>query len=87
MKYILITVRNILKVEILTEIFQTKNDAYKAMKTALYNRVKMDEKNVDQYMEMLEDGIEFSNMILKENSAYIYQDFGKTYHYWKIIEV
>lgn len=57
------------------------------MKTALYNRIKMDENNTDQYMEMLEDGIEFSNMILKENSAYIYQDFGETYHYWKIIEV
>lgn len=87
MKYVLITARNILKMEILTEIFQTQQEAYNTMKTALYNRIKMDENNADQYMEMLADGIEFSNMILKENNAYIYQDFGETYHHWKIIEV
>ena len=85
MKYILITVRNILKVEIITEICDTKEEAYNKMKTALYNRLKMDgdEKNID----LLADGIEFSNAILNENDAYIYQNFGETYHHWKIIEV
>ena len=42
MKYILITVRNILKVEIITEVCDTKEEAYNKMKTALYNRLKMD---------------------------------------------
>ena len=42
-----------------------------------------DEKNID----LLADGVEFSNAILNENDAYIYQNFGETYHHWKIIEV
>ena len=85
MKYILITVRNILKVEIITEVCDTKEEAYNKMKTALYNRLKMDgdEKNID----LLTDGVEFSNAVFNENDAYIYQNFGETYHYWKIIEV
>ena len=63
----------------------TKEEAYNKMKTALYNRLKMDgdEKNID----LLADGVEFSNAILNENDAYIYQNFGETYHHWKIIEV
>lgn len=85
MKYILITVRNILKVEIITEVCDTKEEAYNKMKTALYNRLKMD--GDEKYISMLEEGIELSNAILNENDAYIYQDFGKTFHHWKIVEV
>lgn len=85
LKYVLITVRNILKLEIKTEIFKTKEAAFNAMKTELYNRLKMD--GAENYMNILEDGIELSNAKLNENDAYIYQDCAETYHHWKIIEV
>lgn len=83
-KYVLITVRKILKVEIIAEIYETYEAAFNAMKTALYNRLKIDDD--EKYMDMLEDGIELSNAILNKNDACIYQDFAQTYHHWKIIE-
>ena len=85
MKYILITVRNILKIEITTEVCNTKEEAYNKMKTALYNRLKMD--GDENLIDLLADGLEFSNTVLNENDAYIYQNFGETYHHWKIVEV
>ena len=85
MKYILITVRNILKMEIITEICDTKEEAYNKMKTALYNRLKMD--GDENLIDLLANGLKFSNTVLNENDAYIYQNFGETYHHWKIIEV
>ena len=85
MKYILITVRNILKVEIITEVCDTREEAYSKMKTALYNRLKMD--GDENLIDLLANGLKFSNAILNENDAYIYQNFGETYHHWKIIEV
>ena len=85
MKYILITVRNILKVEIITEVCDTKEEAYNKMKTALYNRLKMD--GDENLIDILANGLEFSNTVLNENDAYIYQNFGETYHHWKIVEV
>ena len=85
MKYMLITVRNILKIEITTEVCNTKEEAYNKMKTALYNRLKMD--GAENLIDLLADGLEFSNTVLNENDAYIYQNFGETYHHWKIVEV
>lgn len=85
MKYILITVRNIFKVEIITEVCDTKEEAYNKMKTALYNRLKMD--GDENLIDLLANGLEFSNTVLNENDAYIYQNFGETYHHWKIVEV
>ena len=85
MKYILITVRNIFKVEIITEVCDTKEEAYNKMKTALYNRLKMD--GDENLIDLLANGLKFSNAVLNENDAYIYQNFGETYHHWKIVEV
>ena len=85
MKYMLITVRNILKIEITTEVCNTKEEAYNKMKTALYNRLKMD--GDENLIDLLADGLEFSNTVLNETDAYIYQNFGETYHHWKIVEV
>lgn len=89
MKYILITVRKIFILEIITESCETKEEAVKKMKAALLARIKMDgsEKEAEKEMELLEDGIEFSNAILKENEAYIYQDCGEVFHHWKIVEI
>ena len=70
MKYILITVRNIFKVEIITEVCDTKEEAYNKMKTALYNRLKMD--GGENLIDLLANGLEFSNTVLNENDAYIY---------------
>lgn len=68
MKYMLITVKNILKLEIITEKFETKNEAYKKMKSELYTRLKID--NDENYMKLLENGMELSNAALNENDAY-----------------
>lgn len=85
MKYMLITTRNVIKTEIITEIFDTKEEAYNKMKTALYNRLKMD--GDEKFITILEDGAELSNAILNENDAYIFQNFGDTSHHWKIVEI
>lgn len=85
MKYILITVKNILKTEIITEVCNTKEEAYNKMKKALYERLKVD--GDEKYITILEDGGELSNAILNKNDAYIFQNFGETSHHWKIIEV
>lgn len=85
MKCMLITVRNILKLEILTTICDTKEEAYSKMKTALCDRLKMD--GDEKYISMLEDGVELSNAMLNKNEAYIHQDFGETSHHWKIVEL
>ena len=83
--YMLITVRKIVCVEIITELFQTKEEAYRKMKSELCRRLEMD--GDEDKMSLLEDGIELSNAILNENDAYIYQDFGDVFHHWKIIEI
>lgn len=85
MRYMLITVRNIFHVEIITKIYGSKEDAVNQMKTELYNRLKID--GDEKKMEFLESGIELSNAVLHENDAYIYQDFGNTFHHWEIVEV
>lgn len=85
MKHVLITVKNILKMEILTEICDTKEEAYGKMKDALLKRLKMD--GDEDFMPLLKNGVEFSNVVLHETDAYIFQDTGKTSHHWKIIEV
>lgn len=85
MKHVLITVKNVFKIEILTEICDTREEAYGKMKEALRKRLIMD--GADDIMPALEEGIEFSNAVLHESDAYIFQGFDTISHHWKIIEV
>lgn len=82
MKYILISVNNIISVNINTEIFKTKEDAFNKMKFELSQKL-----NNKEHMQLLENGIELSNAILNENNAYLYTNLGKSYWHWKIVKV
>ena len=73
MKFLLITVKKIVKVEILTEPFLTKEEAFNKMRNELIERLKKD--GDEKYISLLDDG------------AYIYQDYGQIYHHWKIVEI
>lgn len=83
--YMLITVRKVLKEEIITEKFSTRQEAYDKMKSELLDRLKID--GDDKCMVMLENGFELSNVFLKENEARIIQDYGESSHHWKIVEI
>lgn len=85
----LITARSFPRTHIVTERFPTKEDAYRAMKEAMRNRILMDEpaEETDKMISMMEDGIDFSNMEMREDSAHIYQDQAETWHFWKIVEL
>ena len=81
----LITVRKVLKEEIITEKFSTRQEAYDKMKSELLDRMKID--GDDKFMVMLENGFELSNVFLKENEARIIQDYGESSHHWKIVKI
>lgn len=85
MKFLLITVKKIVKVEILTEPFLTKEEAFNKMRDELIERLKKD--GDEKYISLLDDGVELSNAILCDDGAYIYQDYGQIYHHWKIVEI
>lgn len=88
--YMLVTVRNYPKREIITERFDTKEAAQKAMKDALRKeikkRIELLPNEVDRYIELLENGTEFTSMGLKEEEAHICQCDGTCYQ-WKIVSI
>lgn len=78
----LITVRDITRVEITTEIFETMEDAYTTMQKRLY-KVLDDETSIN----ILEMGCDLSNGGISDNSAWAVMDFGDTKYNWKIVEI
>lgn len=87
-RYMLILARNTIHVKILTWQFPSKEEAILAMQEQLQTRLSMDlPDETENLMALLKDGVELSNAAMTENSAHIYQDYGKTYHFWKIVEI
>lgn len=84
MRYMLITVRDWHRVNITTEICETKELAYARMKSAL---AKALEDKDNTYINLLESGVELSNGGLCEDSAWAVMEYGDDKYNWKIVEV
>ena len=70
-----------IKGRIQSEIYNTYEDAYNAMKDSLLGYIEEDRK------ELVLSGIEFTDVALGKYDARRHRDNGKLNNYWKIIEI
>lgn len=70
-----------------TEIYDTYEKAYNAMRSEVVSRLKLDDKRWRDYMDNVLEHINYTNVYLGPWSARIHTDFGECNSYWKIVEV